>query len=227
MIATGTGKVLFRIAGIPVAADAGAIVLLALILVGWSRGGGAVAVAGAVLVAVVAFFSVIAHELGHAFAVRRLGYGKSEIRLGMMGGVCIWRGRATHRDRVLIALAGPAVSLVLGGIGLLVWKTAGPSIASFWPAHQALMGLMILNLAWGIFNLLPIHPMDGGQALRSGLAMKLRWRQAVEISLIFSIVCSIAVAVWAVSAGMLIAAILLGFFAWRNMQEMSAMRSAS
>lgn len=69
--------------------------------------------------------------------------------------------------------------------------------------------------------------MDGGQALRSGLAMKLRWRKAVEISLVLSIICAIAVAVWAVSANMLIAAMLLGYFAVRNFQEMKAMRSTA
>lgn len=225
MLAPTSPQPLFRIARIPVSADVGLVLLVALIMVGWSEGGGPIGILSSVIVAVVAIASVLAHELGHALAVRRLGYGNSSIHLGMLGGLCVWRGRASHRDRLLIALAGPAVSLLLGGLGLAAWVAAGPAVAAFWPLRAALLGLTVLNLFWGVFNLLPIFPMDGGQALRFGLAMRLPWRKAVTGSLTVSLVSAVALAVWAATLGQLFAAVLVGYFAWRNWSELRAIRS--
>lgn len=225
MLAPTSSKPLFRIARFPVSADIGLVLLVAMIMVGWSDGGGPIGIFSSIIVALVAVASIVAHELGHAFAVRRLGYGNSSIHLGMLGGLCVWRGRATHRDRLLIALAGPAVSILLGGIGLAAWIAAGPAVASVWPLRAALLGLTVLNLFWGIFNLLPIFPMDGGQALRFGLAMRLPWRKAVTGSLAISLVCAVALAVWAATLGQLFAAVLIGFFAWRNWSELRAIRN--
>jgi stage IV sporulation protein FB len=225
MIDAGPRRQLFRVLGTPVSADFGALLLLALVLVGWSRGGGAQAIAGAAIVALVGFVSIVAHELGHAVAVRRLGYGRSEIVLGMMGGLCIWRGRPTHWHRVLVALAGPAVSIALGVAGLVALRALPAALTSDFVLGTVLRGLAILNLAWAIFNLLPIYPMDGGQALRSLLAMKLPWRRALEVSLIVSLVACVAVGVWIFSAGLTFGAVLLGLFAWRNLSELNGLRA--
>lgn len=225
MLTPTSPQPLFRVARVPVSADVGLVLLVALIMVGWSSGGGPIGILSSVIVAVVAVASVIAHELGHALAVRRLGYGNSSIHLGMFGGLCVWRGRATHRDRLLIALAGPAVSLLLGGIGLGAWMGAGPAVAGIWPLRAALLGLTVLNLFWGVFNLLPIYPMDGGQALRFGLAMRMPWRSAVTTSLAISIVVGAVLAVWIATLGQLFAAVLIGYFAWRNWSELRAIRS--
>ncbi len=214
MIDAGPRRQLFRVLGTPVSADFGALLLLALVLVGWSRGGGAQAIAGAAIVALVGFVSIVAHELGHAVAVRRLGYG-----------LCIWRGRPTHWHRVLVALAGPAVSIALGVAGLVALRALPAALTSDFVLGTVLRGLAILNLAWAIFNLLPIYPMDGGQALRSLLAMKLPWRRALEVSLIVSLVACVAVGVWIFSAGLTFGAVLLGLFAWRNLSELNGLRA--
>jgi Zn-dependent protease len=110
------------------------------------------------------FGSVLAHELGHALTARRFGVGTREILLLPIGGVALLEGEAERpRHDLLIALAGPAVSLVLGGVAWgLSLLTSGDL---FWLLAE-------INLALGLFNLVPAFPLDGGRVVRAGLT---RW----------------------------------------------------
>lgn len=211
---------LFNVFGFPVYADMGAAIMVLLIVLLTAEGGGMHAVVGAILVALVAMGSILAHELGHAWAVRRLGYGRSQILLSMMGGLCRWRGAPTPRDRVKISLAGPAVSLALGFGTLLIVTLVGRPPSSMWVLQWVLSALISLNIAWGIFNLLPIYPMDGGHATRAVLGMKMPWYRATRTSLIISIVTGVLAVVWAVFAGWIFATVFIAMMLVQNWNEL-------
>ncbi|MGH2389197.1 MAG: site-2 protease family protein [Chloroflexota bacterium] len=113
------------------------------------------------------FGSVMAHELGHAFVARRLGIPVRDITLFIFGGAArLGREPRRARDELMIALAGPAVSLLLalgfGGLRLVSSGIAEPYLALFgW--------LAAANAILGVFNLIPGFPMDGGRVVRAVL----------------------------------------------------------
>ncbi len=139
----------------------------------------------AALLAVVGLLASVAlHELGHALTGRRFGCRTREILLTPLGGIAqLDRIPAQPRAELLIALAGPAVSLALaalaGGLTLLFIQLGWQ--ASAWVA----LALALTNAGLAIFNLLPCFPMDGGRVLRALLTP--RWgrleatRRAVKV----------------------------------------------
>ncbi len=113
--------------------------------------------------AVLFFASVLAHEFSHALVARRLGLKVAGITLFIFGGATSIEGDSrSARDEALIALAGPASSLLIGGIFL------GIGALMPQPEVRAIVGwLGVINLVLGAFNLVPGYPMDGGRVLRA------------------------------------------------------------
>jgi Zn-dependent protease len=121
----------------------------------------------AAVVAALFFASVLVHELSHALVARRFGITVRDITLFVFGGAATLEGDArTPRQEALIAFAGPASSLLLGGaFYALVLVTGQEQVA-------AVLGwLAFINISLGVFNLIPGFPMDGGRLLRA-----LLWR---------------------------------------------------
>jgi Zn-dependent protease len=112
------------------------------------------------VVATMAFFaSILAHEFGHALVARRHGVQTQSIDLWALGGVAhLDRDPPTPRAEGLIAVAGPAVSLAIGGVAL------GLGIA----LQSPVVGWIgFVNLLLAVFNMLPGAPLDGGRVLRA------------------------------------------------------------
>ena len=208
---------LFRIFGFPVFAETSALFLLVLFVVLSSSQGAAGTIRGFIFAAV-AFASILVHELGHALAIRRLGHGNSEILLHGFGGMCRWRGQASRRDRILIALAGPGAGLVLGGI------TLGFYLAFGLPGELVLRSLvwafLMINLVWSAFNLLPIWPLDGGHVLRYWMLGRRSQTDTLRTSLQTSMVVAGAVAFAALMYGEIFVTVLLGFILYSNYREL-------
>jgi Zn-dependent protease len=120
-----------------------------------------------------ALLAVLAHELAHAAAARRLGLQVGGVRLRALGGVAAIEPPRTPREEALVAAAGPAANLVLAGTGLLI--LGGRPL----PPYEGMPGpesvFTLANLLLGAGNLLPAYPMDGGRLLRALLA---RWTGA-------------------------------------------------
>jgi len=112
------------------------------------------------LIATVTFFlSILAHEFGHALVARRHGVGTMSIDLWALGGVAqLDREAPTPRAEGLIAVAGPAVSLLIGVVAL----AAGYGLNS-----PVLAWIGVVNGALAVFNMLPGAPLDGGRVLRA------------------------------------------------------------
>ncbi len=119
----------------------------------------------AVGITLVFCLSVLSHELAHALVARRMGITVRGITLFVFGGASQLDGEMpSPRHEVLVASAGPALSLVLGA------SFFGLELAVGQPHLDALLGwAAVINLALGAFNLLPGFPMDGGRMLRAAL----------------------------------------------------------
>lgn len=107
------------------------------------------------------FVSILIHELGHVVTGRLFG-AHGHIVLYSFGGLAIGSSALGNRwQRIAVYLAGPLAGFILYGIVRLL--DPGPRSRlledAFWDLKQ-------INLFWGIINLLPIWPLDGGQISR-------------------------------------------------------------
>ncbi|MEJ2265381.1 MAG: site-2 protease family protein [Anaerolineales bacterium] len=133
----------------------------------------------AILAALLFFASVLAHELAHSLMARAKGVPVRSITLFLFGGVSnIQRNPQSPGAEFLITIVGPATSVVLGIIFLIISTIiSGPINLSFSnpqnligglnPATTFLLWLGSVNIIVGIFNLIPGFPLDGGRVLRS------------------------------------------------------------
>jgi Zn-dependent protease len=113
----------------------------------------------------VVLISVLFHELGHALIGRRFGLSP-QITLYSMGGLTSWTNSTeiSPAKNLAISLAGPAFGFLLGGLCLV----AGPAVLTAVRSEllaTAYRDLIWVNIGWGVFNLLPILPLDGGHVL--------------------------------------------------------------
>lgn len=147
----------------------------------------------------VLFLSVLIHELAHAAMIGVLGFGSSHVVLTGMGGVTINQRRAKPWQDLLISLAGPFSSFALAGLAW--WITANVEIVRTDRMLAALMPrLLWANVFWGIFNLIPVPPLDGGHATREFFRMFLTERNAFVVSIWIAMVVGgmvVAAALWA------------------------------
>jgi Zn-dependent protease len=122
---------------------------------------------------VLLFGSVLLHELGHALTARRFGVQTKDIILTPIGGMAriVNMPRSPVRE-ILIALAGPVVSLAIATVAFMF--TVAFVVVPIAPevVQTGFSTLFTLNLMLGLFNLVPALPMDGGRILRGVLAIK-------------------------------------------------------
>jgi len=118
------------------------------------------------LVASLLFFSsVLFHEMSHSLLARRMGHPVRGITLFVFGGVSeIGEEAHTPSAEFWIAVVGPFSSFFLAAFFFVLQRATR---ASFTEAAAMLQRLAMINLALGIFNLLPAFPLDGGRVLRS------------------------------------------------------------
>jgi Zn-dependent protease/predicted transcriptional regulator len=166
---------LFQVYGIKVTLNYSWLIIFALVVWGLSAGyfphffpdyGTAIYWAAGVVAALFFFASILIHELSHSITAVRLGIQIPEITLFVFGGVAhIAEEPADPETELKIAIVGPLASFALALI--------------FWIIYVAIMGsvptiitaifeyLAWINLALGVFNLVPGYPLDGGRIFRA------------------------------------------------------------
>src|SRR5262249_6728301 len=147
----------------------------------------------------VVFVSVLFHEFGHALIGRAFGL-EPRIRLYAFGGMTYWpAGRDISPGRsILVSAAGPRAGILLGGAVLLAGLTIPSQRGSF--AAVTVQDLLWVNFGWGILNLLPIRPLDGG-GIAFSLEQLITGSKKGTFTLVGSLILASAAALWALSAG--------------------------
>lgn len=176
---------LIRVAGIDVYVHATFFILILWIgLSYWQLEGNLAAAINGMVFILALFACVVLHEFGHALTARRYGIKTLHITLLPIGGVAAMeRMPDDPRQEIAVALAGPAVNLIIA-LGLWLWLTLSNMAVSV--EQVSLTGgsfierLMLINIVLAVFNLVPAFPMDGGRVLRAALAMYMNHNRATQ-----------------------------------------------
>jgi len=151
----------------------------------YARGGQRAAMEGVLFISLV-FASVLLHEFGHVFAARRYGIKTPDITLLPIGGVAqMERIPEKPSEELVVALAGPAVNVVIAGILALVLgglPHIGVGLNLENPGVSLLGRLAWVNVTLVLFNLVPAFPMDGGRILRALLALRMGHTRATRVA---------------------------------------------
>ncbi len=174
------------------------------------------------------FGIVVLHELGHALMARRFGIATNDITLLPIGGVArLMRMPADPRQEFLVALAGPAVNVVLAALlGAVVVLFTDLDLAR---GINILFGHPLTNLFWvnvglAVFNMIPAFPMDGGRVLRSLLAMRLEYGRATRIAAGVGQLLAVAFGIWGLFGNPIL--VVIATFVWIGAKgEMKASRT--
>ncbi len=207
MVEGGRPIARFQLFGFPVTIDISFLVIAAIL--GWSSGLGIrLFVAWLVLVPL----AVLVHELGHAFVARTTG-ARPVITLAGLGGLTSYLPpRPLSRARSFaISIAGPAVGI---GIGVALLALRGGAGAESSMVRSVLDLAVFATLGWSLLNLLPILPLDGGQALRELLPGSPAKRE-VRAAMV-SVVVAVLAALAALRYGLLFGGLMAAFFVFSN-----------
>lgn len=184
------------------------------------------------------FGCILLHELGHALMARYFGIQTRDITLYPIGGIARLE-RMTQRpsEELLVALAGPAVNVVIVGLlaplvvlavlsGALHGDLLGiTTTMSWWPIlARFLFWLTISNFFLVLFNMIPAFPMDGGRVFRALLAMLLGQLRATVIAVRVGIVMAILMGVAAVYYSNPMLLLVCGFVVLAGQQELFMLR---
>ena len=194
----------FRLLGIPVRVSPWFWVIAAVL--GW-RGGDPL---GVLVWVGCVFVSILVHEFGHGLTARALIHQRPSIVLHGMGGLCFYdREHNSPWGRVAVLAMGPGAGFLFAAlVGLVGFLTLGIYPTFSWSewlgfdfrsmegllwlnshryAGLVYLDLIQINIMWGVFNLLPIFPLDGGQLAASFLSMHDRYegqRRAYIVSFV-------------------------------------------
>jgi len=183
------------------------------------------------------FVAILVHELGHAIAMRAYGYQPWVTLYGLGGLTAYNQGAYGSRrggtwEQIAISAAGPGAGFIFAAVialalmlarhrvevqiglpyGFSVWAVDLPS-----PLLSSLVNaLLFISITWGIINLLPLYPLDGGQISRE-LFLLVNVREGIRISLMLSLATAAFLAVF----GLLqwrspFMAIMFGYFAYSS-----------
>ncbi|MES1213648.1 MAG: M50 family metallopeptidase [Singulisphaera sp.] len=189
------------------------LLVLAALQLSWDDPHGELLVDAAVALAIL-FASVLAHELAHCYAARRMGGRADQIMLWPLGGLISINLSHQPQEELVTAAAGPIVNLALclATLPVLALKEVNlQALANPLAAPIAAEGMnwvyvvqLIAWINWLLFlvNLLPAYPLDGGRVLRSLVWQRKGYRTAVIVVARVAKVTAFAtwIAAWAVHA---------------------------
>jgi len=192
-----------RIAGIDVYIHATFLILIGWILmVYWAHGSSPVQTAIGVTFVLALFLCVVLHEFGHALTARRYGIHTRDITLLPIGGVArLERIPRVPYQELLVALAGPAVNLVIAAVlfaalAITRHSMADADVELIGSGSNPVASMMKINVMLAVFNMLPAFPMDGGRVLRALLAMWIPRVRATRIASVLGQAMAILFGIW-------------------------------
>jgi len=188
----------------------------------------------------VLFVSILVHELGHAVAIRYFGW-QPQIVLYGLGGLAVyhpgpWNARRGGEPltQIIISAAGPLAGFALAALVIAILSATG----HFMPFYFGLRlgtgtvpiadprladltwDLLFVNIFWGLINLFPVYPLDGGKISRE-ILVALHPGDGLRQSLVLSIAAGGALAVVAVIyLESIFMAVLFGYLAYGSYQAL-------
>ena len=202
----GSSFEIARVAGTSVRVHVTFFLLLAFIAwINYGDGGGWDAAFEGVTFVLVLFACVVAHEFGHVFAARRYGIRTPVVTVLPIGGVAsLERMPQKPSQEIAVALAGPAVNIVIAAAIMLV--TPDLSVENSYGVLSGgttfLQEIAYANIFLAVFNLIPAFPMDGGRVLRALLSAWLGFRQGTRIAALLGQALAALFALAAIAYGM-------------------------
>ncbi len=194
----------------------------------------------------VVFVSILVHEMGHATMQRTYG-GHPRITLYGFGGLasCNDCDRSPWRQ-IAILLAGPCAGFLLAGIVVAVLQLRGHFQGFEWswipirwipfdmayyvehgnlaPVDTVVWDLLQVNILWGLVNLLPVYPLDGGQIARELFTLG-NPRNGIVQSLQLSAGVAALIAAYAILNNSLYLCIMFGYLAYASFQTLRMYRN--
>jgi stage IV sporulation protein FB len=194
------------------------------------------------------FVSILVHEFGHGL-VAKVFHGSPSVVLYAMGGLCYSQGERTPGQRLAVLFGGPGAGFVLCALVMLIASLVyGITPGEHVEVLQWLLGLtsnpmsaldripsrtpalvyffmVQINFFWGLVNLLPVWPLDGGQATQVVLTMFDR-RHGVRRGHIVSLLTAGIIAVLAAYSEEYYLALMFGILAFMNYQALQSLQQA-
>lgn len=133
------------------------------------------------------FACVVAHEFGHALMAKRYGIKTPDITLLPIGGLArLERMPEKPMQEVMVALAGPAVNVLIWGILIVLGARLQVETLTQMDSTRTdlLSRLAFVNLFLAVFNMIPAFPMDGGRVFRAVLCMSMDRVKATRVAAI-------------------------------------------
>jgi stage IV sporulation protein FB len=188
------------------------------------------------------FLSILVHELGHALAMRRFGQAP-QIVLHFGGGLTTaepfwWGGQPVSvplsaGQDALTALAGPGAGFGLAALVVGIAAASGGSVgasmllgvlplpaatlpAGGWLANWIVATLLWINIFWGLINLLPVIPLDGGKIARTLLVRSDPWNGARKSLRLSAVVAAVVAAAGLILLASPFLALLFGYLAFTS-----------
>ena len=172
-------------------------------MAGYQQGGPTGAVAASLLLFAL-FACVVLHEFGHILMAGRFGVRTPDVILLPIGGVArLERIPDEPKQELLIALAGPAVTLAIVVVLYAILALAGnpPRLGELDPDGPFLETLLRVNFYLLVFNLFPAFPMDGGRVLRAVLSSRLGLVSGTRIAARFGQASAVVAGLYGLSTG--------------------------
>ena len=192
---------------------------------------------------VVLFVSILVHELGHALTSKNITGRQPTIKLWAFGGLAYSNASLNRSQSLKVTLAGPAAGIaffivvwlacvftygVVDGTDVITWNLT----RSFTASHPLMIGegeafiemnpqtfylisgLVMFNFWWSLVNLLPVFPLDGGQAYA---AIERSQKKVYQVGIVTGIVTAI---IGLVIFHKLFIALLFGYLSYQNYQRL-------
>lgn len=207
------GSPQFQVLGIPVTVSLWHVLTLLFFFQSYFR----ISPAFGMAMLAVASLSVFLHEMGHGLVSAAFRLQPSIVLTGF-GGFCRHQPARRPLHDFLITAAGPGMNFAIAGAAWL--------LTSALPGDESLLTNVAaqaarLNVFWGLYNLLPILPLDGGSLMRTGLRRFMkkplsadRWAHRVSLGV------SVLVALLFLQMGFIFGVIFMAFGAFENWRAM-------